>query len=212
MTIVQSTRTAVRRAAAADRDAVSSALAAAFHDDPVFSWIFPDPARRGPLTRSFFDLTVDALARHDDSWTTCAGIAGAALWVPHGRPAMADDDAERFAATLAGLAGPDAERLLEVMALLDDHHPAVPHEYLWFLGVVPAAQGRGIGSELMRPVLARADQAGSPAYLEATSPRSKALYERHGFVATAPIAVAGGPPLWPMWRRPAGSAADTFSA
>jgi ribosomal protein S18 acetylase RimI-like enzyme len=86
---------------------------------------------------------------------------------------------------------------------MDNHHPHQPHEYLWFLGVVPAAQGRGVGSALITPVLERADEAGYPAYLEATSPRNRALYERHGFRAGAPFAVAGGPPLWPMWRDPA---------
>jgi GNAT superfamily N-acetyltransferase len=203
VTTVQPTRTSVRKAVAADRDAVVSALAAAFQDDPVFAWIFPDPARRAVLTMSFFELAVDALAPHDDAWTTGAGVTGAALWVPYGRPAMSEEDGERFAGTLAELAGPDAGRMLETVALLDEHHPHEPHEYLWFLGVVPQAQGAGIGSALMAPVLERADRAGVPAYLEATSARSRALYERHGFVATAPIAVAGGPPLWPMWRRPA---------
>lgn len=204
MTIVQPVRTAVRKVTTRDHDTVSSALAAAFRDDPVFSWIFPDPARRAVMTRHFFDLTVQALAPHDDMWTTADGVVGAALWVPYGRPPMSEEDGERFATTLAELAGPDAGRLLEVMALLDDGHPAEPHEYLWFVGVVPAAQGAGVGSALMAPVLDRADRAGVPAYLEATSPLNRALYERHGFVATAPVAVAGGPPLWPMWRRPAG--------
>ena len=69
--------------------------------------------------------------------------------------------------------------------------------------MVPAAQGRGLGSALMAPVLERADRAGHPAYLEATSARNKALYERHGFHAAAPFAVARGPPVWPMWRDPA---------
>jgi GNAT superfamily N-acetyltransferase len=68
---------------------------------------------------------------------------------------------------------------------------------------VPAAQGHGIGSALTAPVLERADRAGAPAYLEATSARNKALYERHGFRASAPISATGGPPLWPMWRDPA---------
>lgn len=203
MTSVRSTRTGVRKAGAADRDAVVSALAAAFEDDPVFAWIFPDLARRALLNRSFFELTVDVLAPHDDAWTSGDGVSGAALWVPYGRPALSEDDGERFAGALAELAGPDAGRMLETVALLDEHHPAGPHEYLWFLGVVPQAQGTGIGSALMAPVLERADRAGVPAYLEATSARSKTLYERHGFVATAPIAVAGGPSLWPMWRRPA---------
>ena len=100
-------------------------------------------------------------------------------------------------------AGQDAGRLLELVALMEQEHPHEPHAYLWFLGVVPRSQGCGIGSALMAPVLDRADRFGTPAYLEATSARGKALYERHGFVASAPFAAAGGPPVWPMWREPA---------
>lgn len=102
------------------------------------------------------------------------------------------------------LCAPHDGRILELVGLMDQLHPHEPHEYLWFVGVVPAAQGRGLCSALIVPVLHRADRAGHPAYLEATSPQNKALYERHGFRVAAPFAVAGGPPMWPMWRDPAG--------
>jgi GNAT superfamily N-acetyltransferase len=138
--------------------------------------------------------------------TTTAGVTGAALWMPAGRAPMSDDRADRadrFAAELAELCAPHDGRILELVGLMDQLHPHEPHEYLWFIGVVPAAQGRGLGSALIAPVLQRADRAGHPAYLESTSPHNKALYERHGFRAAAPFAVAGGPPMWPMWPDPA---------
>lgn len=51
-------------------------------------------------------------------------------------------------------------------------------------------------------VVDRADQQGVPAYLEATSPDNRRLYERHGFVVTGELSILGGPPVWPMWRGP----------
>jgi ribosomal protein S18 acetylase RimI-like enzyme len=205
MTTLQPTRpagrAAVRKAGTDDASAVASALAAAFADDSVFRWILPDDRLRAAVVPPFFDLVVEILAPHDEIWTTTAGVTGAATWVPFGKEAMPEERAEAFAAELAELSGPYADRMLQIIGLLDEHHPAQPHEYLWFLGVVPAAQGRGIGSALMAPVLERADRAGAPCYLEATTPRNKALYERHGFTARDPIGVAGSPPLWPMWRE-----------
>ncbi len=203
MTTVLTTTGDVRKAQTADAAAIASALAAAFTDDPVFRWILPDDAARPAATRAFFDLVVDILAPHDDTWTTTAGVTGAALWVPAGQVPMSDERAERFAGEMAELCAPHGDRILELVGLMDEQHPHEPHEYLWFVGVVPAAQGRGLGSALMTPVLERADRAGHPAYLEATSSHNKALYERHGFHAAAPFAVAGGPPMWPMWRDPA---------
>ncbi|MCE3550206.1 GNAT family N-acetyltransferase [Pseudonocardia sp. RS11V-5] len=206
MTTVQADTVHVRRAAEGERPAVAATLAAAFRDDPVFAWAHPEPVGRADRTRFFFDLAVDVLAQHDDIWAADAdaegAIDGAALWVPHSRAPMSDEEGEAFGAALAQRAGDDAERLFALMTTMEQHHPQEPHEYLWFLGVHPDRQGRGLGAATMAPVLARADRAGHPAYLEATSVRSKALYERHGFVAATPIAVDDSPPLWPMWREP----------
>ena len=68
--------------------------------------------------------------------------------------------------------------------------------------MVPEAQGRGIGSALMSEVFARADRDGIAAYLEATSSRNRALYERHGFEYRGPIPMPDGPTLHAMWRAP----------
>jgi RimJ/RimL family protein N-acetyltransferase len=88
---------------------------------------------------------------------------------------------------------------------MEEHHPAEPHYYIRWIGVRPALQGHGLGTELMQPVLERADSDGVPAYLEASNERSAALYERLGFVHLGTLQVAGGaPPLWPM-RRPPGA-------
>jgi len=50
-------------------------------------------------------------------------------------------------------------------------------------------------------VLARCDAERAPAYLEASSPRNRALYERHGFAVTEEFALGrGAPRQWRMWR------------
>jgi predicted N-acetyltransferase YhbS len=68
--------------------------------------------------------------------------------------------------------------------------------------VRPERQGAGIGGALIAPGLERCDREAVPAYLEATSDRNRALYERHGFRAHGRIALPGGPALWRMWRDP----------
>ena len=131
-----------------------------------------------------------------------AGGTGAALWLPEGRELFADAAAERGSAPRSPRSlGPDAERSFG-STRSSRARAAEPHLLLQLLAVVPEAQGRGIGSALMRPVFERADRDGVPAYLEATSERNRALYERHGFVFRGPITVPGGPTLHAMWRDP----------
>lgn len=195
---------APRRAAPGDRPAVAAVLAAAFQDDPVMRWATPDDADRRRSLPAFFALAAAAFAAHDEIWRTGDAVTGAAIWAPAGVEPMSEADGEAFAARCAELAGPHQDRWAEIIALLEDNHPRhADHHYLWFLGVRPDRQGRGHGSALLRTVLDRADRTATPAYLEATSPANRRLYERHGFRVTGELAVAGGPPVWPMWRDPA---------
>lgn len=192
-----------RKAGMRDRGGVVAALAEAFYDDPVLRWASPDGEQRRHALPAFFALAVEAVAEHDQTWCTRDGVSGAAIWTPAGADPMTEADGEVFAGRCVELAGPDADRWMELIALLDDNHPHhAEHHYLWFLGVRPARQGRGHGSALLRAVLDDADRTGTPAYLEATSTDNVRLYERHGFRVTEELAVVGGPPLWAMWREP----------
>jgi len=52
-------------------------------------------------------------------------------------------------------------------------------------------------------MLQRADADELPAYHEATSPRNRVLYERHGYVSLGELVLpVGGPTVWRMWRDP----------
>ena len=123
------------------------------------------------------------------------------MWLPPEATFTPEDDA-RFETALVAAAGDDIERANELMAVMESAHPTDPHHYLMLLGVVPDQQGTGIGSALLRAVLDIADAAGEPAYLEATSPGNRALYERHGFEVTRELRCGDCPPLWAMWRDP----------
>jgi ribosomal protein S18 acetylase RimI-like enzyme len=70
-------------------------------------------------------------------------------------------------------------------------HPNVPHAHLVFLGVAPEAQGRGVGSAILKHTLAPLDAAGIPAYLEASTERNVALYQRHGFMISGEFKLPG---------------------
>ena len=82
-------------------------------------------------------------------------------------------------------------------------HPDEPHFYLQFVGARATARGQGLGSLLLERVLRICDAESIPAYLEATTPRSAALYARHGFEQLTTIRFADGVSLLPMLRPPA---------
>ncbi|GAA2268037.1 GNAT family N-acetyltransferase [Nonomuraea roseoviolacea subsp. roseoviolacea] len=169
-------------------------LTEAFMTDPLVCWLYPGPGERGLRQRHFYRSLLD----HPAAEAYLIGDReGAAVWLTlAAAPGQPHEQAP----------GQGGARLRALGEALARRHPdGEPHLYLPCMGVVGGRQGAGLGSAMMRHGLERADSGGLPAYLEASSPRSRALYLRHGFEDLGePVRVAGGPPLWPMWRRPRG--------
>lgn len=196
----------LRRATSADRDEAARVLSSAFFDDPVFGWLIPDRDHRDEVLIPFFKAYLAAFAPHDETHLALVDgvVVGVALWAAPGVPVLDPVDATALAEQLHHLVG-------ERMAVLDERfeavHPTEPVWYLPLLGVDAGLHGRGMGSSLMRQVLDRADADSRDAYLEATTLRSRALYERLGFVCVGEIVLPDGPPVYAMRREPASSGA-----
>jgi GNAT superfamily N-acetyltransferase len=191
---------------AAEVDAVAQALAQAFYDDPHFRWIVRDDAKRmRRLVRSFATFIRRIWLRQEESYTH-ERLIGAAIWLPPDTWHLGPLAQLRMAPAVARILLGDSPRLLKSLTFIEKHHPhEPPHWYLAMIGVASAWQGRGYGAALMRPVLQRCDAEGTPAYLEASTPRNRVLYERHGFEVLEECRYADdGPPLWRMWREPRG--------
>jgi GNAT superfamily N-acetyltransferase len=126
-------------------------------------------------------------------------FAAASLWLPPG----VHSDAEGLAQLAAtAIAASDQEKVFSFLGQMGTYHPTEPHWYLPFIAVDPMHQGKGLGSALLIHALQACDHEQLPAYLEATSPDSRRLYERHGFEALGEIQAADSPPLFPMLRKP----------
>jgi GNAT superfamily N-acetyltransferase len=193
-----------RKATATDVPQLSAALADAFYDDPPAKWFFPDDAVRKSRLQRWFSLALRKLyLRHDECYTTDEHV-GAALWVPPDVRHMTTLEQIRLVPHTLALFRRDLPRILRAIAGAGSKRPSESHYYLPFMGVAPEHQGRGIGSALIRPVLERCDRENVVAYLEATTERNAAFYERHRFETFDETRLGGnGPPLWLMLRRPA---------
>ena len=188
----------LRKAAEADVRELALSLADAFYEDPVFGWLMPDENSRSARLRRFFAIELRHVALERGRAWTVDELGGAAITTPPGAWRMPPLAALTQGATF-GLRLARAGRLL---AAVERRHPRDPHYYFAAIGVRRGMQGKGLGSALMRPTLQRCDREGLPAYLEASSERSAALYERLGFSVIRELHVGDSPPLWLMLRSP----------
>ena len=193
----------------------AAVLARGFHDNPNFVDLFPDErVRAGTLPRLQTAGLRDALgfghvyaAARGATGSAGDELVGVAAWLPPGgfplspwRQFRALPDMARILAA----APRSSLRLVRLMNSLTRLHPAQPYWYLEVVGVDPTARGLGIGTRLLEPVLALADEVGQPCYLETMTERNVAWYRGLGFeVRDAGVRfVPGGPPNWTMIRPP----------
>ena len=192
----------VRLALAADYQKISECLGRAFHDDPLAEFFFPDEASRPRRFGAFIHVVMRELARHG-RFVTTDPIHGAALWHAPSPPRAGLLSNLRMAARILWVAGSAFGRIASMGDATQPYHPHEPHWYLAVLGIEPGAQGRGIGSELLRGTLEECDRTGTLAYLESSKESNIPFYERHGFRVDADFSPPGGPKLWAMTRLPA---------
>jgi GNAT superfamily N-acetyltransferase len=181
--------------------ALGATLAAAFDDDPLTTWLFPDAVGRRRRLPRFFRSLLRAALRFDEVYTATDDRC-AAIWNPPGTFPMGWFAEARLGLVTASLVGARIARCARGLQYFASHHPKERHWYLQMLGTDPGWQGRGLGSAIIAPVLERCDREGERIYLESSKERNIPFYERHGFVVSGEIQVPGGPLVWPMWRDP----------
>jgi ribosomal protein S18 acetylase RimI-like enzyme len=200
----------VRLATADEVRELAAVLGRAFARDPFFTYLAGDASERNQRMRDAWrGILQHASARLAHTYTT-DDRAGVAIWLPPGDTGPNLLDSLRITLVMARFAGWRRLRLvsaaIETLEKKRREHAPDRHFYLSALGVEPERQGEGIGTALMEPVLASADELGVAAYLETATARNVLLYERAGFEVVEELIlpktdIRG----WLMLRRPRGT-------
>lgn len=181
----------VREAEVGELAQVSATLADAFATDPIIQWVIPSQRRRDTRLRRLFALEIAHHAFPAGRVLTTDDFRGASLELPPGKWKMTMPLSGAIG--LVRVFGRQLPRASRTQVSLERDHLREPHYYIRYVGVATRFQGQGVGTALLRPTLARCDQEGVPAYLEASSERSAVLYERLGFVHLGELRVPDGP-------------------
>jgi ribosomal protein S18 acetylase RimI-like enzyme len=81
------------------------------------------------------------------------------------------------------------------------HEPKVAHMHLSPMCVLPEAQGKGVGTIMLKHFCSLLDQRSLGAYLETGKWENVLFYQRYGFELQEEIIVYGAK-TWSMWREP----------
>lgn len=190
-------------------------LARAFEDDPMWSFLEPDPAERPRKSAWVIEHWARVVAPLGASWVAvddAGAISGAALWFPPGR----------FEVSLGRMLRAGYFRMplelgfrwmLRSWGIFREgvnHQVALmrrePYWVLDMLGVDPARQGSGVGGQLIETGLELADGQGVASFVVTHKLANAGYYERFGFKLIDEYRMSGGGPAAYSLRRPAGKA------
>jgi ribosomal protein S18 acetylase RimI-like enzyme len=171
-----------------DLDGVTRTLSAAFGDDPLWSWAFPD---RDTL-EVWWRFMIKSALRY--RWVWIGGdYAAATVWIPPGGRELTEQEEEQVGPMLDDLLGDRSPEVMKLLARFAEAHPSdEPGYYLSLLGTHPHHRGQGLGMGLLAENLARIDEEALPAYLESSNPTNVGLYERVGFKRTGEFSTPDG--------------------
>jgi GNAT superfamily N-acetyltransferase len=194
----------LRTATLAEADRLGEVVATEFFFDPLTEWLCPDSSRRDAIFPAYFGHAIEFALQAGTVWVA-GDYDGVAVWFDKTTPPPpppAEPEPE-----VVALCGDLAPKFHLIDQLMHEAEPAEPaHDQLAFLVVNEKLRGQGIGSLLLDAHHARLDDAGLPAYLNATHPDSRRLYLRHGYQELSDAYhPPGGAPIWAMWRPPGGA-------
>jgi ribosomal protein S18 acetylase RimI-like enzyme len=184
---------------------VEAILARAFVDDPMFEFTFPDPTTRLQALTAFFQpFVVDGNKR--GNIVLAPANQGACIWYSADVP-LIDDAFEAALGEVIAIAShyggtESAQRFEHLATQVTAHEPTDPrYEVLW-IALFPEARGRGLGGQLLQPVLTAADAQGTGSYVVSSNIRNHSFYMRHGFRKQSSIAISPHYSMTGMWRVP----------
>jgi ribosomal protein S18 acetylase RimI-like enzyme len=171
----------------------SAALVESLFDEP-FYWAITEgfgsdlAARKHALSR-YFHYSLEEAQRTGRCVVALDPSLGAAAWLlprsPEVDAAESSAKSEFLAATLGPRGVENYYRIVGYMAPFAAQVVPGNAWYLSIIGILPSAQGRGLGAALLAGTLAEGSQANVTCYLETFTPRNLRFYERLGFRSVA---------------------------
>lgn len=198
----------MRRLVAADLPRAMDVVSRAFQNDPGMVGMFPNAETRARVAPRLYRMSVGPGIENGQVYGVGEPVEGIAIWQA---PNQGEPTFRQYlrAGGLGVLFGPALIPVLRSAGTerrnraMHKAHAPQPHYYLSILAVAPEAQGKGLASRLVKPILALADEQSRGAYLETMNPRNVAIYEHFGFACVEEYRVPRSDlTVWALYRPP----------
>ncbi|MBD1424062.1 GNAT family N-acetyltransferase [Sphingobacterium arenae] len=164
-----------------DKTLITELLAKSFEKNLSVNYIIRQDEKKAHRLRVLMEYSIKMCSLFGEIWLSNDKKACALVLYPHKKKttfATIYLDV-KLALSAIGISG--IGKAIKREAMIKKKQPKEKMAYLWFIGVNPLYQHLGIGSNLLKEVLANATKNGLPVYLETSTQKNLPWYQRFGF-------------------------------
>ena len=183
-------------------------VSSAMQNDPLNIYLFPDQERRKSLLPFIYQVVIRYGIQNKLLYATSEKLEGVALWFPSVANEMPFLPAVRY----GGLSVLTKTGIKEIMRMIRYQQHCVtlrkkyahfPYWYLVLIAIDPQFQGKGLATQLIKPILQQADSENKHCYLETQNENNISIYNHFGFEVVAESTIPStGEHHWCLLRKP----------
>lgn len=171
----------MRKATSSDKSTILDILTKSFDTNKSVNYVVKQDRRRIDRIRNLMDYSFNVCNEFGEVWMSDDNQACALILFPDRKRSSLRSILWdlKLASSVIGLDRVGA--VLKREAMIKANHPKEPIAYLWFIGVNPLLQGKGVGSAFIQEVVKECEGKRRPIYLETSTERNLPFYKKFGF-------------------------------
>lgn len=164
-----------------DKGLIVDLLTQAFFDNKSVNYIIKDDHNKLKRIRYLMDYSFRMCTLFGEVWLSDDKKACALIMYPSQKKTNLTSLWLNIKLIFQVVGPGNIARTLKREELIRQKQTEISMSYLWFIGVDPANQHKGIGSNLLREIIQHSEKMNLPLYLETSSLKNISWYEDFGF-------------------------------
>ncbi len=169
------------RAEYKDKERIVDILANSFDDNKSVNYIVKQDKKRSERMKKLMEYSFDVCYLFGNIFLSEDKKGCALIVMPDKKKTTLKSILldTKLALSVIGLS--NIKKAMNRESKINNLHPKEPFYYLWFIGVDPLEQNKGIGTKLLNDVINEAKSKGRSIYIETSTLKNIPWYEKFGF-------------------------------
>lgn len=171
----------MRRADKSDKALVIEILAKSFDTNSSVNYIIKQDNKRLKRIQALMEYSFDVCYLFGDVFINADNNSCALVVYPDTRKATLKSILLDVKLILRCVGLGNLMKTMKREKIISSAQPKIPMTYLWFIGVFPSDQNKGVGSKMLQFIIDYSDNNDRPVYLETSTVKNLPWYEKFGF-------------------------------